>query len=509
MTMPSDSPLLILEMKLWLVLIVLSLVTYGVVQRSISSITKTPVWLCWLVMMFPAFLWTAWTSFYGDDKPIPLPLLLIPLFACPLIYGWLIQIGKPNPENSQASTNNTSQPASENSADTITSAPTPPLKPINNEEENTLRNCFPWNIYYLQHIDYRPQAILCRGKLKTVPEEAYNKIKNNVEVAFGDRFFLIFQESFKGQPFFALVPNPQAQKEEKQTTEPITRPTIALALLLMTAVTTTVAGIELEGFTLEQLQSQPEILTQGLLYSIPLLSILVIHELGHYFATVAYKISCTLPYVIPLPFFLGTLGAFVQRRSPMPHRRALFDIAIAGPIAGFIITLPLLFWGLTQSEIVPLEETRNLFNFEALDPHLSFLFAIIAKLALGSEVKSDMAIHLHPTAIAGYLGLLLTAFNLMPVGQLDGGHIVHAVFGQRMAVAIGQIARILAILFAFIHPSFWLWTIILWFMPLLDQPALNDITELNGWRDFGGLLALGLLLIILLPLPVNLAGWVF
>jgi membrane-associated protease RseP (regulator of RpoE activity) len=506
MTTLSDSPLLILEMKLWLVLILLSVVTYAVVQRSISSITKTPVWLCWLVMMFPAFLWTAWTSFYGDDKQIPLPLLLIPLFACPLIYGWLIQMGKPTPENSQASTENSSTPTSDNSSTAPKSPLSSPLRPINNEEETTLRNCFPWNIYYLQNIDYRPQAILCRGKLKTVPEEAYNKIKKNVEVAFGDRFFLIFQESFKGQPFFALVPNPQAEGEKKQVTEPVTRPGIALSLLLMTVFTTTVAGIELEGFTLEQIQSQPEILTQGFLYSIPLLSILTTHELGHYLAAIGYKISCTLPYVIPLPFFLGTLGAFVQKRSPIPHRRALFDIAIAGPIAGLLVTLPILFWGLTQSEVVSLAEKSNLFDFEALDPSLSFLFAVIAKLALGSELKPAMAIHLHPVAIAGYLGLLLTAFNLMPVGQLDGGHIVHAVFGQRMAVAIGQIARILAILFALIHPSFWLWTIILWFMPLLDQPALNDITELNNWRDFCGLLVLGLLLIILLPLPVKLAG---
>ena len=486
-------------MNLLLVLILLSVITYAVVQRSVSNITKTPVWLCWFVMMFPAFVWTAWIYYFGEEKPIPLLLLLVPMFVCPIVYGWLIQIGKPTSEKPQVSKEDVSTTTSE----TKTS---PPLRPINNEEETTLRNCFPWNIYYLQNIDYRPQAILCRGKLKTVPEEAYQKIKDNVEGAFGDRFFLIFQESFKGQPFFALVPNPQAKKEDKKTTEPLTRPGLALSLLLITLLTATIAGIEMAGFTLEQLQSEPEILTQGLLYSIPLLSIIVIHELGHYFATAAYKIKCTLPYVIPIPFFLGTLGAFVQRRSPIPHRRALFDIAIAGPLVGFIVTLPLLFWGLTQSQIVPLEEVNHLFHFEAINPHLSFLFALIAKFALGSDLKTGMGIDLHPVAVAGYLGLLLTAFNLMPVGQLDGGHIVHAVFGQRMGVAIGQIARILAILFALANPSFWLWTIILWFMPLIDQPALNDITELNNWRDFGGLLALGLLLLILLPLPVSVAN---
>ena len=485
-------------MTLLLVLILLSIITYAVVQRSISNITKTPVWLCWLVMMFPAFLWTAWIYIVGDEKPIPILLLLIPLVVCPLFYGWLIQKGKTTPQESQE----TKKESPLTKPETLTST----TRPIDNEEETTLRNCFPWNIYYLQQIDYRPQAILCRGKLKTVPEEAYQRIKKNVEGAFGDRFFLIFQESLRGQPFFALVPNPQAKQEDTQASEQLTRPGLALFLLLVTALTTTIAGVEFGGFELEQIQSQPDILSQGLLYSIPLLLIIGIHESAHYWATVTYNIRCSLPYIIPLPFFLGTLGAFVQKRSPIPHRRALFDTAITGSMAGLVVTLPLLFWGLSQSQVVPLDET-NLFNFEALDPRLSFIFAIIAKGALGSQLESGMAINLHPTAIAAYIGLLFTAFNLMPVGQLDGGHIVHAVFGQRMAVAIGQIARILAIFFALVHTSFWVWTIILWFMPLLDRPALNDITELNNWRDFCGLLALGLLLLIILPLPVPVANW--
>lgn len=118
-----------------------------------------------------------------------------------------------------------------------------------------------------------------------------------------------------------------------------------------------------------------------------------------------------------------------------------------------------------------------------------------------------MGIQLHPLATAGCVGLFIMAINLMPIGQLDGGHIVHAVFGQKMAIAIGQITRILALLFALIHPYFWIWTIILWLIPLIDQPALNDVTELNDSRDFLGLLALALLLVIVLPLPGAVAGW--
>ena len=482
-------------MNLWFVLLLLSAISYLVVERSVRKITTTPVWLCWLVMMLPAVMWTVWSTVREDEQP-PLLLIVLPLIICPLVYGWLIQIGRITPKPNPAAENSETEPAEDKS--------TNPLRPINSEEETALRNCFPWNIYYLQHIDYRPQAILCRGKLKTLPEEAYERIKGNVEKTFGDRFFLIFQESLRGQPFFALVPNPTADEEEQS----LTRPGLALLLLLITAFTTTIAGVELQNLTVEQIQSQPDLIFRGLFYSVPLLIILVVHELGHYFATVAYKIRCSLPYLIPIPFFLGTLGAFVQRRSPLPHRKALFDIAIAGPLAGFIVTLPILYYGLTLSTVVPLGE-NNLFNFSALNPNLSFFFALVAKLALGSQLQPEMAIALHPMAISGYLGLILTAFNLMPVGQLDGGHIVHAVFGQRMAVAIGQIARFVAIIFAVINPAFWVWTIILWFMPLLDRPALNDITELDNLRDLGGLLALGLLLFILLPLPPTVASWIF
>jgi membrane-associated protease RseP (regulator of RpoE activity) len=491
------------QMKLWLILILLSLITYVLVQRSVKTITKTPVWLCWLVMMLPAFIWTAWVYLVGENQPIPIVLLIVPLIVCPLLYGWLIQVGKPKTSTSD----NQPQPSGvENHQINHNVNNIAGVRPINSQEEQDLRNCFPWNIYYLQKIDYRPQAILCRGKLRTIPEEAYNKIKANVEQVFGDRFFLIFQESLRGQPFFALVPNPQTTAKEQPATAIMTRPGLALGLLLITALTTTIAGLELRGITETQLQSDPNLLFLGLVYSVPLLFILGIHELAHYLVARRYQVSSNLPYFIPFPAFIGTLGAFTQRRSPIPHRRAMFDIALSGVLSGFIVTLPILFWGLAISETVPLEES-NFFNFKALDPRLSFLLALLAKLALGNQLESGMAIELHPLGIAGYVGLLFTVLNLMPVGQLDGGNIVHGVFGQKIAVGIGQIARFLTILFALIHPAFWIWTIILWLMPILDQPALNDVTELDNIRDTLGLLALALLIFILLPLPPTLANW--
>ena len=491
-------------MEMWLLLGILGGFTYFIVKRSVAKVTTTPVWLIWLVLMTPALIWTGWTLIYGEDTPMPAFLLIGPFVICPFLYWWLVQKGRVTPQESSPSPPKQANLVLENIDNP---APKNDLKPITAAEEKSLRDCFPWGIYYLQNIDYRPQAILCRGKLRAVPEEAYQVIKNNVEKVFGDRFLLLFQESFQGQPFFALVANPWQQKTETIETEKVTRPFLALGLLLLTILTTTVVGAGLSGINAQQLENNSSLLLQGLPYSLGLIAILGLHEFSHYFTAVKYKIKTTLPYFIPIPFFLGTFGAFIQMRSPVPTRKALFDVAVAGPLGGIIIAIPLLFWGLSLSEIVPLTNQSSLLNFQALNPQFSLLLSILAKLALGSNLIAGKAIHLHPLAVAGYVGIIVTALNLMPVGQLDGGHIVHAMYGQKTAIIIGQLTRLFMFILALVQPDFLLWAIILLLMPVSDQPALNDVTELDNKRDLLGLFSLALLLSILLPLPEAVARW--
>lgn len=114
------------------------------------------------------------------------------------------------------------------------------LRPITKQEETDLRNCFPWGVYYLQHLEYRPQAVLCRGQLRTNPDTAYQTVRNNIEAEFGDRFFVIFQESFSGKPFFALVPNPYTKKEGKSQLESLTQPGLALVPTATKTIQTTI-----------------------------------------------------------------------------------------------------------------------------------------------------------------------------------------------------------------------------------------------------------------------------
>ncbi|NJM64005.1 MAG: site-2 protease family protein, partial [Oscillatoriales cyanobacterium RU_3_3] len=385
---------------LWL--FVLGAILYFLLQRTISRITRTPVWLLWLVIMAPALIWGSWILIHGGRTAAPPALTIVPFVICPFLYWLLVQLGRKEITPETAEANSTAN--STNAADSP--PPKTPLRPINQAEEASLRDCFPWSIYCLRDLEFRPQAVICRGQLRTNPEAAYEAIRKNVEQHFGDRFLVVFQISFSGQPFFAIVANPSHKTAENPVkTESLHRPFLALALLLVTLFTTTFVGSQINGVTEKVLQSNPRALIQGLPYAISLIAILGIHESGHYLAAKFHKIKTTLPYFIPIPFFLGTFGAFIQIRSPIPHRKALFDVSIAGPLAGLIITIPLLIWGLYHSPIVPLSERSGMLNFDSFTPTFSLLMTLLSKLTLGSALNAETAIDLHPVAVAGYLGL--------------------------------------------------------------------------------------------------------
>jgi membrane-associated protease RseP (regulator of RpoE activity) len=485
----------------WFILLILGILTYFfylIVERSVAHLTKTPVWMLWLATTLPAFVWAAWIVVNGDAR-IPLLLLIGSFLVSSILYWFLVQRGRVTQPSSTES-----QPKQD-----VLNAVTERqrmLRSMNQEEEANLQNCFPWSVFYLQNIEHRSQALICRGQLRTSPDVAYKTIRDNIESHFNDRFLVVFQEGLNGKPFFVLVPNPRSKTVNAHRAEQRTfNPALAIGLLVLTLLTTTLAGAMLlsEG-SRELPQDFPTLLT-GLPYALALMAVLGTHELAHFLAACRYRVRATLPYFIPVPpagiFPFGTFGAFIQLRSPLPNRKALFDVGIAGPLAGFIVTVPVLLWGLSNSEVVSLTEQSGILNFDSFQPTASLLIAVLSKLALGSTLTVNQALRLHPVAIAGCLGLIITALNLMPVGQLDGGHIVHAMFGQRTGALIGQVARLLVLALSFVQRELLLWALLLFIMPLADEPALNDVTELDNGRDFLGLLALGILVAIILPAP--------
>ena len=237
----------------------------------------------------------------------------------------------------------------------------------------------------------------------------------------------------------------------------------------------------------------------GPIYSVSVLSILTAHEFGHYFAARYYHVPATLPYFIPFPSLLGTLGAVIRMSPYIPNRRALFDIAAAGPIAGLVVAFPLSFIGIYLSEHVPSSvQTGNWISLG--DP---LIFRAMQWLIFGSQ-PHDAELLLHPIAFAGWVGLFVTALNLLPISQLDGGHINFALFGRRSKLVAGIAFLALAIVTAIQGFQYLIMLILLWFMGIGHPPTLNDRLDLGTLRRRIGF---GLLIVFVLcftPAPFRL-----
>jgi len=293
-----------------------------------------------------------------------------------------------------------------------------------------------------------------------------------------------------------LVP----ESAEQAVAEEPARPWVNGLLFALTVGTTTWAGAAHQGVNL---LSEPGRFTVGLPYALGLLLILGVHESGHYFMARHHRIRVTLPYFIPVPLALGTFGAFIKMRSRAENRRALFDVAVAGPLAGLAIAIPALVIGLRSSVIVaPAAEPVAGMMHGGTSVASSMLLAFLAKLSLGPALHEGHVLQLSPLAFAGWLGLMVTALNLLPIGQLDGGHIAHAMFGRRAGDTIGSVAMwTLLLLGLFVWPGLLMWAIIVFFIAGRGAPPLDDLTPLTPSRHCLGCAAFAILVLILTPLP--------
>jgi membrane-associated protease RseP (regulator of RpoE activity) len=510
-------------LPLLFILILSGSLTYIILRRTVSQITAVPLWILWAILMTPPFLTGATVTW---SKQIPsLPLVIGICSICWFLYWRLLDWGrlksrslaKPlepkidallppaegvdhQSESPQTLPSATLEPLAENSI----------VRPIEPEEEATLKTCFAWNVFFLEKLEYRPQAVLCRGKLRTDPDQAYAKIKQNIEDLFGDRFFILFQYSLStGKPFFALVPRPQQTLLRIRKSRRWLDYAVAMMLLVLTLVPTTYFGAALAGLAKGNIN---EILTSGLPYALSIICILGLRDLGRYFVAKFYRIDTNLPYFIPLPFLPGTYGCLVQMRSPIPDRKAVFDLGFVAATLGLVMAVPLLIWGLAQSEVVPVDLKSTLFSFHAFNPRFSLLLTLLSKLALGSQFVAERAINLHNVAIAAYISLLIITINLMPLRRLDGGYIVHAMFGQKPSAIVSQLSKVILLILGFIrfrasgfgNTDLLFLAIVISLIPAIDEPALNDVSELNNWRDALGVVILAILVLTLIPVPTVL-----
>lgn len=253
--------------------------------------------------------------------------------------------------------------------------------------------------------------------------------------------------------------------------------------------------------------SHPSLLIHGLPFSFTFLAILLAHELGHFFACRYYGIRCTPPYFIPLPIsFAGTLGAFIRIKSPFQHRRALFDVGVAGPLAGFCFVVPALIIGIAHSDLIPKGNTAGYYSFG--EP---LIFRWIGRIVLGyrPEIQDMMA---HQIAMAAWFGLLATSLNLFPIWQLDGGHIAYALLGRIRQRKLSLVAAIAVIGVSFLgwpFPSYLLFGLLLLGLGaryrFYHPPPLSEEPDIGLARRWIGVLAYVVLIVSFTPVPISIS----
>ena len=281
-------------------------------------------------------------------------------------------------------------------------------------------------------------------------------------------------------------------------------------MFALTIVTTTLVGANhyasfLTDFSFSGALPKPlfTLLLGGFWYSGTILAILGCHELGHYFACRYYDVDASLPFFIPVPFLLtGTMGAFIRIREPIPSKRMLFDIGIAGPIAGFVIAVPALFLGLWMSHLVPLPADTS--NMLELGEPLLFKFA--SWLLWGTQ-PDGYSLNMHPMAFAAWFGMLATALNLFPIGQLDGGHISYSVLGPRWSTALTFATLGVAVGLALFATSWMVWTGLMVVMLIMFGPrhprVFDEHMPLDRTRQLLALVALLMFVLCFTPAPIR------
>jgi membrane-associated protease RseP (regulator of RpoE activity) len=241
----------------------------------------------------------------------------------------------------------------------------------------------------------------------------------------------------------------------------------------------------------------PEVVALSLGYAVVLIIILLGHELGHFLACQYYNIDATLPYFIPAPTLIGTMGAFIRIRSPITKKQQLFDIGIAGPLTSFILSIPAVFFGLYLSKAVPsFPEGESLVFGDPL--LLKFVGNIFFK-----GIPGGYDIVPHPIAFAGWVGILVTALNLFPVGQLDGGHVVYAIFGKKSLKLAPYILGIFILMGIFFWIGWFVWALLIYFLGLKHPHIYDEDKSLSAGRKLLGVAVLIIFILSFTPDPIK------
>jgi membrane-associated protease RseP (regulator of RpoE activity) len=368
------------------------------------------------------------------------------------------------------------------------------ISPIPDEDLARIKEIFGIDTFFsTETIPYQDGAIF-KGNLRGEPDVAYGKMSDKLQKAFDDKYRLFLVESPEERPVVVILP----KTNDPQTTT-LAQKNLALVLLLGTILTSLEAAGILQGFDLfDNFSRYPEAIP----LSLGLWSVLIAHEIGHKVLANRYNIRLSVPFFLP-NWQIGSFGAITRFESLLPNRTALFDIAFAGPAVGGILSLLLLILGLIFSH------PGSTFQLPTDFFRASILVGTLAKVILGSALEAA-AVDINPLVVIGWLGLVITALNLLPAGKLDGGRVVHAIYGRKTARRSTLATLIILGIVSLFNPAnpiplYWA-VLILFLQRDLERPVQNELTEPDDSRAAWGLLALFLMLATLIPLSTSLAG---
>jgi membrane-associated protease RseP (regulator of RpoE activity) len=345
-------------------------------------------------------------------------------------------------------------------------------------------------------VEGQPQAIRLRGHLQVPADKAYPEISARLrEMGYTA---ILRRDDEVGLDELVATPGTQPEAE---------RPRLWVHGLLLgaTVLTTLYVGAGMsEARPPDDLWWPLFNFWQGWPFALSLLSILLAHEMGHYVASLRNGVAATLPYFIPLPipdFFgnvLGTLGAVIRMKGQIPNRRVMLDIGAAGPLTGLIVTIPVLVLGLSMSHIQPLP-VNQAYQMEGN----SLLYLLIKYALFGRWLPSNgVDVFIHPVAFAGWAGLLVTSLNLIPAGQLDGGHVLYSLVGDRAQTLRWPIVLSLAALGLLVWPGWFLWAGLVFFLGQGHPPPLDSVTRLGTGRKILAVLVLVVFILTFSPQPL-------
>ncbi|NJP07556.1 MAG: site-2 protease family protein [Chloroflexaceae bacterium] len=341
---------------------------------------------------------------------------------------------------------------------------------------------------------HRAGALRLRGYLQRDPETAYHYIEPRLSNL--GYTTLLRQEDDK----VSLIALP-GRLEAGQS-----KLWLALLLFALTILSTIFVGgngLVLVALWLQSGQFVPEAfqLGLGLAFSAAILSILLAHELGHFLMARHLRVAVSYPFFIPMPISpLGTMGAVIAMKAPPPDRRALLSIAIAGPLAGLAVAIPVLVLGLSLSEVQSPPPNQTL-----LLEGNSLLYAAIKVAVFGRFLPDGgLDVMLHPVAFAGWVGLLVTGLNLIPAGQLDGGHILYALVGPRIASIVTWVIAVVLLGLGLLWPGWFLWAVLILVFGQRRAPLLNELTPLTQRQQLVALLGLIIFVLVFTPAPLTI-----